>query len=241
MLRCSQVLFKSPPKRMFENNDNFEQYQQTLLVNSFLQQLQQHQKESEKSIDAESVYSTSGIQYAPAAECVSKGDRRASVQVSRPSRLKTRNASLPTVSTTSATLPLPTVGLWSSHAETPFKLPPIPEMMPNPAPPSETSDSSPGQVPEAYDSDSAERQARGRRVHRDAEKQRRESLRIGFERLKELLPERIIGSQKNWSQTRLLESGLEYIQLLKLESAKQERDARKLKEVVRQLILSQKE
>jgi hypothetical protein len=62
---------------------------------------------------------------------------------------------------------------------------------------------------------------RDRRVHREAEKQRRESLRSGFEKLKDLLPASTIATDKNWSQTRLLETALDYIgELKKVSDAK---------------------
>jgi hypothetical protein len=81
---------------------------------------------------------------------------------------------------------------------------------------------------------------RGRRVHREAEKQRRESLRIGFEKLKDLLPDSIIESDKNWSHTRLLEQGLLYIFELKKEAnAKLEENVR-LKEAVRRAVSARK-
>ncbi|KAJ3028664.1 UNVERIFIED_CONTAM: hypothetical protein HDU68_001147 [Siphonaria sp. JEL0065] len=81
---------------------------------------------------------------------------------------------------------------------------------------------------------------RGRRVHREAEKQRRESLRIGFEKLKDLLPLSIIAAEKNWSQTKLLEQGLEYIAELKTEAdAKMEENIR-LKEAVRRVATAKK-
>ncbi|KAI9339659.1 hypothetical protein BDR26DRAFT_862084 [Obelidium mucronatum] len=83
---------------------------------------------------------------------------------------------------------------------------------------------------------------RGRRVgHREAEKQRRESLKVGFERLKELLPHTIVGTDKVWSQAKLLESGLDYIEQLKEELAKKERENRKLKEAVRRIVAAHNE
>ncbi|KAI9332061.1 hypothetical protein BDR26DRAFT_869588 [Obelidium mucronatum] len=84
-----------------------------------------------------------------------------------------------------------------------------------------------------------EKQERERRVHRDAEKQRRESLRIGFEKLKDLLPASTIGSDKNWSQTRLLETGLEYIAELKRSAEAGKRENEMLKQALRKVIEAQ--
>ncbi|KAI9340936.1 hypothetical protein BDR26DRAFT_343698 [Obelidium mucronatum] len=77
---------------------------------------------------------------------------------------------------------------------------------------------------------------KGRRIHRDAEKQRRDSLRTGFERLKELLPPATISANKTWSQTKLLESGVEYIERLLEEIREKDRDNRKLKEAVKKIV-----
>ncbi|KAJ3028663.1 UNVERIFIED_CONTAM: hypothetical protein HDU68_001146 [Siphonaria sp. JEL0065] len=78
-----------------------------------------------------------------------------------------------------------------------------------------------------------ERQERSKKVHREAEKQRRVSLRIGFDKLKELLPASMTEGEKSWSQTRLLEYGLEYIVELKKESEEKARENIKFKEVLR--------
>ncbi|KAI9332060.1 hypothetical protein BDR26DRAFT_938088 [Obelidium mucronatum] len=77
---------------------------------------------------------------------------------------------------------------------------------------------------------------RGRKVHREAEKQRRESLRLGFEKLKDLLPTSAIGSDKSWSQTRLLETGLDYILELKREADEKMMENIKLRDALRQVI-----
>ncbi|KAJ3084203.1 hypothetical protein HDU99_002741, partial [Rhizoclosmatium hyalinum] len=81
--------------------------------------------------------------------------------------------------------------------------------------------------------DPNERQVRERRVHRDAEKLRRESLKNGFERMKELLPDTVLNEKKSWSQSRLLDSGLQYIQELQAEKKQREREIRRLHEVIR--------
>ncbi|ORY28741.1 hypothetical protein BCR33DRAFT_857921 [Rhizoclosmatium globosum] len=83
--------------------------------------------------------------------------------------------------------------------------------------------------------DPNERQVRERRVHRDAEKLRRESLKNGFERMKELLPDTVLNEKKSWSQSRLLDSGLQYIQELQAEKKQREREIRRLHEVIRRL------
>ncbi|KAI9332058.1 hypothetical protein BDR26DRAFT_869585 [Obelidium mucronatum] len=59
--------------------------------------------------------------------------------------------------------------------------------------------------------DSEAKEATYHKRHREAEKQRRESLRLGFEQLKGLLPASMTVEEKSWSQVRLLEYGLEYI------------------------------
>ncbi|KAJ3025551.1 UNVERIFIED_CONTAM: hypothetical protein HDU68_007020 [Siphonaria sp. JEL0065] len=82
---------------------------------------------------------------------------------------------------------------------------------------------------------------RDRRVHREAEKQRRESLRTGFEKLKDLLPASTIATDKNWSQTRLLESALDYISELKKISDAKARENVKLKEALRKVVAVQQE
>ncbi|KAI9339658.1 hypothetical protein BDR26DRAFT_862083 [Obelidium mucronatum] len=94
---------------------------------------------------------------------------------------------------------------------------------------------------DVYVNDDDDREARGRRVHREAEKQRRESLKIGFERMKELLPPAVVGTDKTWSQAKLLEAGLEYIEQLKEELVKRERENRKLKEAVRRIVVAHTE
>ncbi|KAJ3002775.1 UNVERIFIED_CONTAM: hypothetical protein HDU68_006009, partial [Siphonaria sp. JEL0065] len=84
-------------------------------------------------------------------------------------------------------------------------------------------------------SGSGERQERGKLVHREAERQRRVSLRTGFEELKNLLPASTIGNYKSWSHTRLLESGLEYIEHLQEEVRERDRQNRKLKDALRKV------
>ncbi|KAJ3059020.1 hypothetical protein HDU98_004956, partial [Podochytrium sp. JEL0797] len=96
-----------------------------------------------------------------------------------------------------------------------------------PPPPSEPSNDS---SPPLND-----RQVLGRQSHRAAEKQRRESLKSGFDKMKELLPGSILNDQRNWSQTRLLDSGLDYIQHLQEEKRVRDREIRRLNEVVRRL------
>ncbi|KAJ3025550.1 UNVERIFIED_CONTAM: hypothetical protein HDU68_007019 [Siphonaria sp. JEL0065] len=87
--------------------------------------------------------------------------------------------------------------------------------------------------PPANDNNRVER---GRRVHREAEKQRRESLRNGFEKLKDLLPASTVGADKNWSQTRLLETGLEYIVALQREADTKLAENIKLKDALRKVV-----
>ncbi|KAI9340935.1 hypothetical protein BDR26DRAFT_861086 [Obelidium mucronatum] len=91
------------------------------------------------------------------------------------------------------------------------------------------------------DPEDNERQERGRRVHREAERQRRISLRTGFEQLKELLPASTIGNYKSWSHTRLLESGLEYIEQLQEEIKVREKENRKLKDALRKVLIAHQE
>ncbi|KAJ3004637.1 UNVERIFIED_CONTAM: hypothetical protein HDU68_004966, partial [Siphonaria sp. JEL0065] len=217
-----------------------------------LQPEQQLLDESAPQSDS-TVYSTQFI--APAAkEPHIQSRRRSTFQPqseklrSSATRLKARTASLPTTLQTQPGLPLPAIGFWNINEASPeadcnqsSNRSTITEAL------SDRSDSplNQGLVPqsdnERSDDDTATQQQRGRRAHRDAEKLRRESLRIGFEKLKDLLPAQTIGMNKSWSQAKLLESGLEYIERLKEESAKQERDQRKLKEAIRRLIMAQKQ
>ncbi|KAI9339657.1 hypothetical protein BDR26DRAFT_862082 [Obelidium mucronatum] len=99
----------------------------------------------------------------------------------------------------------------------------------------------PDENPSNNSDNEGEKEDRGRRVHREAEKQRRESLRTGFERLKDLLPPLVVGTDKIWSQAKLLESGLDYIEQLKEELVKKERENRKLKEAVRRIVAAHNE
>ncbi|KAJ3026421.1 UNVERIFIED_CONTAM: hypothetical protein HDU68_005690 [Siphonaria sp. JEL0065] len=82
---------------------------------------------------------------------------------------------------------------------------------------------------------------RDRRVHREAEKQRRESLRAGFEKLKDLLPASTLATDKNWSQTKLLESALDYISELKKVSEAKARENVQLNETLRKVVAAQQE
>ncbi|KAJ3017678.1 UNVERIFIED_CONTAM: hypothetical protein HDU68_011527 [Siphonaria sp. JEL0065] len=92
--------------------------------------------------------------------------------------------------------------------------------------------------PNGNDDGDDDREERGRRIHREAEKQRRESLKIGFEKMKELLPPAVVGIDKSWSQSKLLEAGLEYIEQLQQVLLKCERENRKLKEAVRRIVVA---
>jgi hypothetical protein len=96
--------------------------------------------------------------------------------------------------------------------------------------------------PSLINNNNNDRIERGKRVHREAEKQRRESLRIGFEKLKDLLPtSSTIGSDKSWSQTRLLETGLEYIVALQKEADAKLAENGKLKDALRKVVAAHAE
>ncbi|KAI9332059.1 hypothetical protein BDR26DRAFT_995729 [Obelidium mucronatum] len=71
------------------------------------------------------------------------------------------------------------------------------------------------------------------KIHRENERQRRESLRVGFEKLKKLLPPSLTIGERSWSQPRLLECGLEYIEELKRKSEDVEMDNCKCREALR--------
>ncbi|KAJ3028665.1 UNVERIFIED_CONTAM: hypothetical protein HDU68_001148 [Siphonaria sp. JEL0065] len=112
-------------------------------------------------------------------------------------------------------------------------------------PPQQPQKAALGRSADGNDSDTAvndiDRVERGRRVHREAEKQRRELLRIGFEKLKDLLPASTVANDKNWSQTRLLETGLEYIVALQREADAKLAENVKLKDALRKVVAAHAE